>query len=129
MGFIIDESKGDGRYDLEKFIQVVSAGGVDMYDPLSSVFLKQLSLLEKAGTLLVGADDEYHPEFLSYTIYGTVDYWALLMHYNNKCLFTELKVGTVMNYFRVSDLEDLYFRLKPLKSSGVATTSYGSSPL
>jgi hypothetical protein len=98
------------NYALEKLIPF----NVDNYDVLNSYFLENLRGLNSVGTFTVTVE-EFRPELISYKIYNTVYYWAILLMYNNILDLTDLKNGKVLNYFSASDLETLFYNLKSLQ--------------
>lgn len=119
--FILNtEVESKERYDLRKFVETVET--VDFFthsienDLNTSWFVQQLNLLPVQGTRPVGAQAEFRPDLLSYDIFKDTQYWELLLLYNNIFDFTDLKSNLTVRYFRISDLENLFFTAKSKQS-------------
>lgn len=92
------------RYDPAKFMPFQ-----DIYDIVDSYFLTELSQLPTIGTYTVTTDNR--PDLLSYEIYNNVNYWWILLLYNNLMNF-RLTVGQVIRYPSLEAIENMYFQLK-----------------
>ena len=103
------------RYDIAKFLQYEN----DSFDMVSSYFIWKLKSLSKVGEFFVSAE-ENRPELISYKLYQDVQYWWLLMMYNDIFNFQEIPAGTIIGYPDLSQLEDLYFNLKSLDTESTS---------
>lgn len=114
--FYIDiDRKTETRYAPEKLIGFHPSkdpsdpeGGV--YDVLDAFFLGEIKKLPMAGTRVI-VDDEARPYNLSYNLYGSTEYWWILMWYNDLITPSQLVAGTTVRYPVLSKLETLYGRL------------------
>jgi len=95
------------RYDLSKFMVWED----NMYDILTSNFIISLKSLNPTGVFEV-TYEENRPDLVSYNIFKTTNYWALLMMYNDMISPFEIKIGVQMAFPGIKDLEDLYFTLR-----------------
>lgn len=102
------------RYDPIKFMRLAEG----MYDILDSFFLISLYGLPTIGTFRISSE-EYRPDLVAYKIYKDVQYWWILMLYNNFMHYRDLKVGTSVNYPSGASIEDLYFKLKSKELKGL----------
>ena len=100
------DKKYTDRFDMAKFLNF--SNGV--HDILTSYFLYKLSDLPVRGKFEITFESG-RPEFLSYLLYKDVQYWWLLMEYNNLLDIYDLKQGLEIKYFSINELEDLYFSL------------------
>lgn len=107
MFYINTDYISDEKYSLEKFMPFLE----DNFDVLDSYFLENFNSLPARGNFII-TTEEYRPDLVSYKIYDTVNYWSLILLYNNIKDFDELITGKVLNYFDVRDLESLFFNLK-----------------
>ena len=111
--FFIDTSiESDDRFDMAKLLHFDE----DNFDPLTSRFLEDLKGIEPKGTYLVQRE-EGRPELLAFNIYGNVQYWWVLLYYNDILEPDDLKVGLTINYPSIEDLEDLFFSMKARETS------------
>ena len=112
MRYINLDVESTERYDLAKFMDFNN----NCYDILTSYFISELTKLEPKGVYEVVEELE-RPDLISYKIYGSVRFWSLLMMYNSIISPLDIKVGTLINYPSLEDLENVYFSLK---SKGVS---------
>lgn len=119
--FTVDSKiKSTVKYDLEKFMRVVfDENDWGMQDPFTSLFMSQIPKLPPKSTTTVGSENEYHPEYISYDTYGSVNYWPLIMIYNGIVTMDELVPTREIKLFSLNDLENLFLRLNGIKSSSV----------
>lgn len=110
MFYINTDYISDEKYDLAKFIPFET----DNYDVLNSYFLEHLKDLSQVGIYTVTVE-EGRPDLISNNIYGTVNYWELLLLYNNILDISDLVNGVKLNYFSARDLESMVFSLKSLE--------------
>lgn len=105
--FYIDNSLATPtRYDMSKFI---SFSG-DCFEPLNSYFLEALVRIPYSGVITV-TTQERRPDLLSYDIYGSTQYWWILMMYNGISSINDIKTGNSLNFPSLENLENLYFSL------------------
>jgi hypothetical protein len=94
------------RYDLARFVDYSSG----VHDILSSFFLSNISQLEMSGTYQI-ITEEGRPDLISFNIYGSTQYWWIIMYFNSISNFDDLSCGLVINYPSLQSIEDLYFQL------------------
>jgi hypothetical protein len=104
--FYIDSTiKVNTRFAKEKFINYDNG-----FDILDSYFINQLTKLPSIGTFRVTTELN-RPDIVSYKIYGHVQYWWIIMLFNEIYDELELTYNTVLKYPSLPALEDLYFEL------------------
>ncbi len=94
------------RFQYERF----SKWDEDFYDVLDSNFLATLKELKTSGEFLV-TKDEQRIDIISYRIYGTTKYWWILLEFNDIVDQFTIKVGDLIKFFDLTDLEKKYFEL------------------
>jgi len=102
------------RFDLQKFVGFSE----DVYDYLDSYFIEQVNRLPVFGKTIVQIE-ENRPDLVSYRIYGTTQFWYILMIYNGMVSPFDLTEGQELNYPRIEDIEKLYFSLNALQRKNV----------
>lgn len=108
MMFYIDlENENEVRYDMAKFMR----NDVDNFDPITSKFLTDLKSLPTKGRLIIQGE-EGRPDLISKKIYGSFQYWWLILLYNSILDMSELTIGSTILYPDENDLEDFYLSLK-----------------
>lgn len=105
--FINLASTSSLRFDMSKFILF----DTDVFEPVTSHLWSQIKTLESGGQYIVTGDD-YRPDNVSYKIYGTTEFWWVLLIYNDKLSFNDLQHGDELKYPSIQALEDVYFSLK-----------------
>lgn len=95
------------RFDMSKFM--LYSG--DVYDPITSFALETIPTLRAGGKKTVQGLD-FRPDQLSFEIYGSTQYWWVLIIYNGLQSFNEIVHGQELRYPSVSALEDFFFNLK-----------------
>lgn len=106
--FFLDlETEKKSRYNKAKFLRFSN----DTYDPLTSVFLELLPNVRLGGRYRI-AGWEFRPDRISFDIYGSFQYWWIILEYNGIQKNEELTAGRTIYYPELEDLEDLYFSLK-----------------
>lgn len=111
MFYINPDYNSDEKYDLAKFFSFE----VDNYDVLDSYFFDNIINLPVRGVFTVTVEEQ-RPDLISNSIYETVNYWSLLLIYNNILSVEDIVTGTKINYFDIKDLENLFYNLKSLGS-------------
>ena len=99
------------RYDFAKFMEYT-----DNYDPLTSSFLRQLPTLPENGFYSIQSE-ENRPDLVSFRIYGSVQYWWIILAYNAFTSHENIVNGLTIRYPGLEDIENLYFTLKAQQSS------------
>ena len=94
------------RYELERFMEYT-----DNYDILTSAILLELRNISPSGRFVVNGQDA-RPDLVSFEIYGDVQYWWIILLYNEISEIGELITGMELKYPSQSDLEQYYFTLK-----------------
>ncbi len=109
MYYINLDVESDERYDLRKFMEF---DDIDLgFDILTPYFFYKLEKILPNGKYRV-VNEQYNPSLVSYNIYGSTDYWWIIMIYNNIFSFDDIILGLELQYPSIEDLEDLYFELK-----------------
>ena len=106
------------RFDLQKFVGFSE----DVYDYLDSYFIEQVNKLPVFGKTIVQIE-ENRPDLVSYRIYGTTQFWYILMIYNGMVSPFDLTEGQELNYPKIEDIEKLYFSLNALQRKNVVEKS------
>ena len=94
------------RYELERFMEYS-----DNYDILTSAILIEIRNISPTGRFIVSGQDG-RPDLISYEIYKDVQYWWIILLYNELSSISELITGMELKYPSQSDLEQYYFSLK-----------------
>ena len=95
------------RFVMEKFTEPEG----DFFDVLNSYFLNTIKDIKRAGEFLV-TDQEKRIDVISYMIYGSTQYWWLLLEYNDIIDQSTIKTGDAISFFDLSDLESKYHFLQ-----------------
>ena len=101
----------DLRYDFAKFLRY----NTDNYNPITSKFLTELRKLKTVGEFIVTVQ-EGRADLVSYEIYGSTQYWWIILEYNDLMNVDDLTISKKLNFPKLSDLEDLYFSLKSMEN-------------
>jgi hypothetical protein len=104
--FINPDVDSNVRFDLTRFMEFT-----DNLDPLTSSILDDIRELPQQGFFAVQGE-EFRPDSVSHKVYGTHQYWWVIMAYNDIADVNKLTSGTVLKYPSLADLEDIYFTLK-----------------
>jgi hypothetical protein len=106
--YYIDLNKNiDDRFDMERFLAFEN----DVQDPITSFLLEKLKTLPVIGSFIISFQ-EGRPDLISYNIYRDVQYWWILMEFNDIVNRSDLVNGREINYFSLDNLEDIYYTLK-----------------
>lgn len=87
------------RYDLARFMRLEEG----VHDEFTSWLISRLRGLPSAGRYRI--EVEQRPDIYSRDVFGTTDYWQLLLLYNDVVLLEDLARGTVLSYFSLDGLE------------------------
>jgi len=104
--FINLDIDSEERFDLAKFMEYT-----DNFDPLTSAMLNEVRDMKTVGKFSVQAFAG-RPDLISNEIYGSIQYWYLLMEYNNIETVEDLTAEVTLNYPSAEALEDAYFKLR-----------------
>lgn len=96
-------------FSLSNFIPYVEGVG---YDSLNSEFRRRLVQLPVAGRFVISARDEFRADLMSHQVYGSTQYWWILLDYNKLDSPEQLTVGTKISYPSLDSLTELYSLLK-----------------
>ena len=102
----LDNLKNTSRFSISKFLEFT-----DNFDPINSNFLLELSKLKSGGNYTVKGEDA-RPDLISNEIYGSTEYWWIIMYYNGLVRVDDLKNGSVLAFPKIDDLDELYLTLK-----------------
>ena len=112
MYYVNEELLSLTRYDMIKFFEF----NKDNIDALTSYFALHLKDLPYIGERVVQAEVK-RPDLLSYNIYGSTQYWWILMWYNDILSINDLTLGTKIKYPSYSDIEALYVQTSTQKKA------------
>lgn len=113
MFFINPDVESPDRFDLARFMDWKND---DVYDPLDSYFIRrQPELLARTQYAVQNA--EHRPDMIAFRVYNNVNFWWLILLYNNLVYSEELEAGDVLILPSEEDISELYFRLKALETS------------
>jgi len=107
MYFFNNKSDSSTKFAIENFVEFKEG----TFDPINSEIMDQIKTLKEVGVTIV-TTEEMRPDLISFKIYGSTQYWFLLLLYNDIIDFTDLKLGDTIRYFNIVDLEGLFFDLK-----------------
>jgi len=82
----------------------------EFYDTLNSSFLNVLKTLEPRGEFIVTKDSQ-RIDIISQRIYGDTKYWWILLEFNGIVDQFSIKLGHIIKFFDLTDLEKKYFEL------------------
>lgn len=99
--------ESDSRFDMEKFIEKDS----DFFDIYNSNFLSVINTIKQTGEFKV-TNEEMRIDLISYRIYGTTQFWWMLLEYNNIIDQFSIKQGDILKFFDLSDLESKYHHMQ-----------------
>lgn len=105
MFYINPEINTTDKFDMCKFMDMSSDGA---FDCLNSYLLYALPKIPYIGYITVSNVQANRPDMLSYAIYGTTQYWWLLMLYNNLLSPYDIEVGLKIYYPSLANLEQFY---------------------
>jgi hypothetical protein len=105
--YINAEYESDTRFDSAKFMEFINGN----YDILNSYLFNRIKELPLSGVYKVVSEDA-NPPLVSFRIYQDIQYWYLLLLYNDVIDFRDVKIGDRIKFFDLSDLEDLFFVLR-----------------
>lgn len=100
------------RYDFVKFIEF----NKDNLDPLTSYFLYELKNIPYTEELTIISEDK-RPDLLSYNLYGTTQYWWIIMLYNNILSINDLVPGLRIKKPSLSAIESFYVNASILQKT------------
>ncbi len=100
------------RYDMARFM----AWDEGTFDFLNSLFLEQLPKIPYSGEFIIQSE-ERRPDLIAHKVYKDFRYWWIVMHYNNIVDHEALKTGLVLKLPALSQVEDLYFRLRGVEKA------------
>lgn len=106
MYYINNELASETRYDMSKFMEYVDG----CYCILDSYLCSQVKNIPYSGVLTV-TSQAGRPDLVSYDIYGSTQYWWVIMLYNDISSPQDLVVGMPISFPSISSLENLYFTL------------------
>lgn len=116
MRFLNVSHDSDLRYDVPRFADhtenVVDVLDSYIFEKVRGYYREQVELknLSVDGIFEV-TTQEHRPDLISYEIYEDTQYWWLLMEFNDIIDIFAIVSGVQMKYFKVSELEDIYFSL------------------
>lgn len=105
--FINPTFQSKERFDLGKLLEFTNEG----YDVLNSTFLEELKSLPEKGVYIVSGEDG-KPALISHKIYGSTQYWWVLMFYNGILKSDDIVSNMAISYPSLNRLEDLFFSLR-----------------
>lgn len=105
--FFIDlETETPERFDLSRFMEYT-----DNHDPLTAAFFDDILAMPLEGYFVVQGE-EARPDVIAHKLYGSTQYWWIVMMYNSLTDVNEIQSGISLRYPSLSSVEDAYFSLK-----------------
>ncbi len=102
----------DIKFDIGKFMEFTN----NVHDILTSHFITNIkNLLGVSGTFVV-TGEEFRPDLISWKIYGSTQYWWIIMVFNSILDPDDIVSGTVIEYPLLDNLENFYFDLRALEA-------------
>lgn len=93
-------------YKVSNFYTNNVIDGINEYN-LSSINIKDFEFTSFEFTM-VYKSEEYRPDLLCYRIYGTIEYWWILLEINNiSNIWDEFVEETLIKYPPISDMQKL----------------------
>lgn len=105
--FVNTEVEDTDRFDLSKFMLYDE----DVYEVVTSNALATIPQLPVGGQFTVNGM-ERRPDLVSYEIYGSTQYYWVIMVYNGLQSFNEIVHAQELRYPSLATLEDFFFNLK-----------------
>lgn len=99
--------ESDERFVMEKFYEADE----DTFDIYNSNFLNTIKELARFGEYIV-TNEEQRIDVISYEIYGSTQYWWMLLEYNDIVDQFSIKKGDIINFFDLESLEGKYHWLQ-----------------
>lgn len=110
--FFIDTTDNDKeRYDLGNFMLFDE----DFFDVFTSNALDEIPKLPIGGRIVVAGDD-FRPDAISYKIYGSTQYYWVILVYNRIQSVNDIENGQELLYPTIGALEDYLFGLNVQQS-------------
>ena len=80
------------------YIPVVNVKGVAVLDWLDSGYTQLFRQGFSYVSHMIGQDEEFAPDLISYNAYGATEYWWIIMQFNSiQFPLTQLQAGTIIN--------------------------------
>lgn len=95
------------RFVMEKFLEEDE----DFFDLYNSNMWTSVKDLERYGEFIV-TNEAQRIDLISYNIYGTTQYWWMLLEYNDIVDQFSIKTGDIIAFFKLDDLEKKYHSLQ-----------------
>jgi len=95
--------ESDQRFVMEKFIEE----DFNFFDVYNSKFLFLIKELKQFGEYKITMDSA-RIDLISYNIYGTTQFWWMLLEFNDIADQFSIKRGQIIKFFDLSDLESKY---------------------
>lgn len=106
--YVNTENAVDNRFNFPNFIEFKN----NVYDTMDSVMLGEIRKLPSAGTYRVRSLEDQRPDLISNNLYGTVEYWWIVLLYNGYIDFTKILGDITIQYPTKGSIDDLYLEMK-----------------
>lgn len=106
--FYLDDKYKGSAVDMARFANFDEGS----YDPLTSYFFMRMPYLEMDGNIQVQVKWEHRPDLVSYHIFGSTDYWWILLMYNDLMSNEEVLPGMILKYPKRSAIDEYIFSAK-----------------
>lgn len=106
MNFLNTDADTPLRYDPAKFCAFTE----EVYDDLDAYFIHKFLQLPVARVYAVQGEGK-RPDLLSYRVYGSTQYWWLILLYNSLSTVEDLVEGMNINLPSIDQMETIYFQL------------------
>ena len=103
------------RFTTTNYYKHEIVNDIEECDLLNNFFSQLFTITRPMRYYTIHDVDLYRPDILSYRLYQTVDYWWILLKYNNiDDIWNDMKIGSVISIPNVGDIEDFYIAAKKL---------------
>lgn len=107
--FLDKDYEYNNRFDLERFLNFTN----QYFDILNSPMLDTLKTFTILGQYTI-REFPFRPDVLSYNIYKDTQYWPYLLLFNGISNVMDLTLGTIINFFSLSELEKTLYSFSNL---------------
>jgi hypothetical protein len=104
---LLSEHYGATRFPLHRGFEFSNGS----YDVFSQRLHKEIRELQPYGKIEI-TNQEYRPDLVSFDVYGMCDFWNILMFYNNIPNVLDINIGLTVNFPKMGDVENIYFRMQ-----------------
>lgn len=104
------------RFNRSNFYPKVVIDGVTLNDFVNSYYNRYFIIKRPLGNYTIKQQDVQRPDLICYKIYGTTNYWWMLMRYNNIFdIWNDLYIGQTLNTPNSLDFDDFFITVSKAK--------------